>query len=367
MQKNAALLVTGVWLVVTSSPLDAGIVGHWPLDGDLLDRRATARHGVFSGGEGPGFVEDRAGRAGGSLHLDGTDDRIRVDRAEGSDIPPSPERSIALWVRGEAQTDRSVWSEVSGQIADAAFSLGPDFRGGTGRVDVFLRDDSGVADLNHVLSEATAFDGEWHHIAWVDSGGDALLYIDGRLDPVSFRHPGRPLALDLAAIGAGAADPACCHFSGEVDDVRIYNHAIGEEEIAALVGGGDPVPFADRRLGVAVVARAARRSLPLGAPICRSSARPPGQRAVAEERDAHGRSGQPGASHFLPPPDPATMGARCHGLRPESCEVLRKRIAHQVVLCSSHERRGARGSGSSYSIPIRASARRSTSRCWCRS
>jgi hypothetical protein len=215
------------------------------MNGDTFDAEPAMNDGIFVGGPGPEFEADREGLAASALRLDGVDDAVLVRPSNGLPLHAHAAYSVAMWVRGGgAQVERSVWAESSGAALEGAlFAIGPDFRGGTGRADVFIRDATGAPILNHVRSQGTAFDGAWHHLAWVDAGGEALLYIDGHPDATSFRYEKTALALDATAIGGAVlGGAACCSFEGLLDDVRAYTYALSRAEVEALAGVSG-IPF----------------------------------------------------------------------------------------------------------------------------
>ncbi|MGH7754108.1 MAG: LamG-like jellyroll fold domain-containing protein, partial [Gemmatimonadales bacterium] len=146
--------------------------------------------------------------------------------------------SVAMWVKGGPQPDRRVFSESSRTLNAPLFNIGTQNGGATGQVDIFIRDDAGAVIVPHVLSTGTAFDDAWHHLAWVDRFGEAALYIDGVRDATDFTYP-RPTAgftIDTTTIG-GILRAAPSHwFRGALDDVRIYNRALSEEEVRELAG-----------------------------------------------------------------------------------------------------------------------------------
>lgn len=75
----------------------------------------------------------------------------------------------------------------------------------------------------------------WRHLAAVKAGGELRLYVDGelaarsaRFDPAEYDlSNGRPLK-----IGFGSHD----YFNGRLCDVRLYRHALGDQDVAALAG-----------------------------------------------------------------------------------------------------------------------------------
>ncbi len=85
-------------------------------------------------------------------------------------------------------------------------------------------------------------DGNWHHVAatWEDDGVsanvvDVRLWVDGVLQGVG---GAQGQAIDTAngddvRIGVGQGGR---YFDGQIDEVRIYNHAIDRSEVRAVAG-----------------------------------------------------------------------------------------------------------------------------------
>ena len=129
-----------------------------------------------------------------------------------------------------------VFSEGSTTDGNPLFNLGTQNAGATGQFDVYIR----PTGMGHTYSVAEPFDDTWHHIAWVDENGAARLYVDGVLDGGDFNYTRATLALDTTSIG-GILRAAPSHFfTGQIDDVRIYNRALSLDEIAWLAGATKP-------------------------------------------------------------------------------------------------------------------------------
>ncbi|MBL7185025.1 MAG: LamG domain-containing protein [Phycisphaerae bacterium] len=76
-------------------------------------------------------------------------------------------------------------------------------------------------------------DGRWHHAAGTYDGSRISLYVDGALD-VSVDVTGSIRANDDAVyIGENVEKPGR-FWNGLIDDVRVYNYALGADEIAAI-------------------------------------------------------------------------------------------------------------------------------------
>ena len=76
-------------------------------------------------------------------------------------------------------------------------------------------------------------DGQWHHIAGTYDGMKISLYVDGVLD-VSENVVGTIRTNDFeVCVGANAEKPGR-FWNGLIDDVRVYNYALGADEIAEI-------------------------------------------------------------------------------------------------------------------------------------
>jgi hypothetical protein len=81
-------------------------------------------------------------------------------------------------------------------------------------------------------------DRNWHHIAARQEGRTASLYVDGvRCATASVPAIGN----ETGSITIGRFDGVkYYYFNGRIDDVRIYNRALSDNEISQLFSGSDP-------------------------------------------------------------------------------------------------------------------------------
>ncbi|MHC4265780.1 MAG: LamG domain-containing protein, partial [Planctomycetota bacterium] len=87
-------------------------------------------------------------------------------------------------------------------------------------------------------SESSLEAGRWYHVAatYDNPNQTAKIYINGQVDSISTNDTGAPALIGEAAIGDWL-DPfyeTDRHFDGVLDDVRIYDSALSEEDIAEL-------------------------------------------------------------------------------------------------------------------------------------
>jgi len=206
-----------------------GLLAEYLFAGDAADSSGNGRHGVVHGAE---LVPDRFGRAAHAYRFDGVDDSIVVS-------PPPPLSAEAMSV--------SIWARFAAR----------DFEGWTNCL--IAQDDGKDEDQSRRVFQLSSWDqhlvwhrmigardpmyrrrvqpGIWYHVVGVFDGGTHRLYVNGELcDSVEHRfwtHAEQPLH-----IGRKGTPEPHFFFKGELDDVRLYDRALGAAEITALLREG---------------------------------------------------------------------------------------------------------------------------------
>lgn len=164
-----------------------------------------------------------AGRSGRAIRLDGNNDVIRVAGFKG--VTGTGPRTVAAWIKT---------AKRGGEIV----SWG---RNEHGQMFIFghIRGRVGITPKGgYLYMKAATDDDTWHHVAVVVHEGSppnlhdhVKLYKDGELAEIDDIG-----LLDLWPIETGADQGVCLgrRFQGLLDEVRIYDRALSEEEIRAL-------------------------------------------------------------------------------------------------------------------------------------
>jgi tetratricopeptide (TPR) repeat protein len=163
-----------------------------------------------------------AGRIGSALEFDGTDDYVNV--GESADFALGGQGTIALWVR----TNDAGNGEVNPYITHCKYGLKhKDFNA----LEFYI-----FTDTWHIVwfELSDSFNGDWHHLAGTYGGGELKLYIDGTLEGTSSYDGTMGMETSNITMGAEPDPHPGQYYRGDIDDVRIYNYALNEDEIGAI-------------------------------------------------------------------------------------------------------------------------------------
>jgi hypothetical protein len=134
-------------------------------------------------------------------------------------------QSITAWAKFSSSTANQAIVALTRVGASSGLELGL----GGGNVRVFQYGGA------NVVTNAAPTDGLWHHLAYTYDGVTERLYIDGGAPATATGVTHQTSTPDASWIGTsnGGAD----FFSGQVDDVRVYNASLSAAQVASLAVG----------------------------------------------------------------------------------------------------------------------------------
>ncbi len=205
---------------------DPHLVGWWKFDDSsgktAADSSKHNRKGSLKGGLS--FEKDStAGRTGKALKLDGRDDYIQITKYKG--VTGTRTRTVAAWIKTENDDGEIIsWgTDDFGKMFTFCF-----IRGRIG-----IRPNGGYYYMNDPVD-----DDKWHHVTVVvkeaelpNLHDDVVLYKDGIIAEV---HDIGLLDLWPIDTGSDLDVKIGLEFEGLIDDVRIYNRVLSDEEVMAL-------------------------------------------------------------------------------------------------------------------------------------
>ena len=223
---------------IGGTPPTDGLVGHWELDEtsgtSLADATGNGHNGTFEGGID---VQSANGIVSTAIRFDAVDDRVVVPDNNALDITDAI--TISGWVMPESLSsggeENRIVTKGTGGYSSALYTLD-------------IRDDLPILQMHNYLAtgptscdeatETCAYGvttipiNKWSHIAASYDGSVAKIYVNGIEDGSnSFASTGAANASDVY-IGSRQSDQDM--FDGLIDDLRIYDRALSEQEIQQL-------------------------------------------------------------------------------------------------------------------------------------
>jgi hypothetical protein len=221
-------------LQLTSIPPDTGgvvneegLVAYYKFDEGagvvVTDHSGNELHGQIVGS--PQWTE---GHAGGALLFNGNDSYVDCGNDPRFNI--TKEISLMAWVKpfdiGDGQ--HNPWITKG----DHSWAL-KEYQDGQCEFFVY---DSGWLSVRKDLD--ASYNDQWHHYAGVYDGAQLRLFFDGNLESI-VDHAGSIESSDYAVHLAHNAEVSDRFFNGLLDEVRIYNIALSDEQIKAVYNGLD--------------------------------------------------------------------------------------------------------------------------------
>ena len=208
---------------------DDGLIAHWP-----LDDTGTTAHDVIAGHDGSVVGETAwgPGRIGGALGV--TDGYVEIDNWDVT-TPALHALTIAEWIQPTSgfrqNNDRYFASYWWDGNSHGALEIDSD-NNGVGLRCVF--DIGGEWTFAEV--DVTVPADSWSHIACVYDGAMLTAYLDGVAYQPQAVTGALKTTVELPLVIGGGVEPGDSQnlFDGSIDDVRIYDRALGSAELAEL-------------------------------------------------------------------------------------------------------------------------------------
>ena len=255
-------IVRGTWAVALPlflgasaafADLNAGLVLYFPCDEPIVNGLVEDASAAHNDGQAFGVVQVPDGRIGGACRFEGAGPMydpappaiggivqyIKVGASSSLDVGANGTFTLATWyyatTDGESNSQSPLieWGGASPSESGVhlwAYTLGGQWGGnGTG---ANLVDVTGN-DASYIISAADRPRGTWHHLAvtYDRTTGVARVYLDGQLENTRTFTATPRTSYDLY-IGRRPWDGQ--RLKGHMDDIRVYNRALGAEEIWQL-------------------------------------------------------------------------------------------------------------------------------------
>ncbi|HKO37470.1 MAG TPA: LamG domain-containing protein, partial [Solirubrobacterales bacterium] len=182
--------------------------------------------GEFDGAiEGAGWFG--RGRYGSALSFDGENDCVTI--ADANDLELSEELTVEAWVKPRTDSDLPIIYKDS--WGNAAYALGIGLYG-TGNPEGLIGE--GVEEVETVVGPEDVEENVWTHLAFTYDGAQMRIYVNGALAETDPQPTGPPTGEGALSIGCNHLYPE--DFEGLIDEVRVYDRALSDEEVVADKG-----------------------------------------------------------------------------------------------------------------------------------
>jgi hypothetical protein len=233
------------------SDLRNSLISYWPMDTiDTDGLGVNTTPDLYSQNNirlmTAGFFDQAPGAFNSAIAFNGTTmDQYGV-RMGGFPIYNNPAFTVSIWVNGGPQNARRFFSEsTTNGNNNPLFTFGTDTNALGSRMQVFIRNNTGGV-LAERYSTRPVLDSNWHHVVWIETNGQAKLYIDGQLDETDYNYAHVPLTLDQTSVAAIVRAPptgAGNLFIGSLDEIAVWNRALTFTEIQEIRTNGIPAPI----------------------------------------------------------------------------------------------------------------------------
>ena len=176
-----------------------------------------------------------SGKKGKALSFDGVDDYTSMSHDDSIDFTTNEDFSVSVWYvrRPDAITNQRLLSKGGG----SSFQVGYNFFVADTRITWGVSNGGGGGDgVDRILVSSGNIHetGTWIHVVGIREGGSISIYTNGVLRDSDSSFTGNPSNTGQDLHIGKRSDGNSLHFTGNIDEVMIYDRALSESEILAL-------------------------------------------------------------------------------------------------------------------------------------
>ena len=231
MKKILGILILMIICIINlTADLNEGLVAYYPFNGDANDESGNENNGTVNGAT---LTTDRFGNENSAYSFDGFDDFVEI--LHSSDLEFTDKISFGIWYKLSENSPSH--TTLLSKTENSGFSIKNNYNQ--------LPDDqiNGYVHLgNDYISTSTEFSchNMWHQVFFTFENDTLKCYLDGELKSSALgygfitNNSNIPLLIGAEPNSVGANQ----YFDGLLDDVRIYNRNLSEDEIEQLYHEG---------------------------------------------------------------------------------------------------------------------------------
>jgi hypothetical protein len=235
----------------SGTTLKNGLVGHWTMDGKdinwssntMVDKSGNGNTGTLTNMSTT--TSPVMGKVGQGLQFDGVDDYINIGTLGSLGSQLNNGFTYSAWIYRKSDVGQGLFSSriSSNYVLRIRANTDHNFGSTAGRLAIMIRDDN-VLVLRGGSSSSVVPINTWTHIIFtlLPSTNTIGIYVNGVSVPITYgtqQNPSAFINFTQALLGADQNLAPGQFYSGLIDDVRIYNRALTENEIKQLYNLGE--------------------------------------------------------------------------------------------------------------------------------
>jgi len=244
-------LLLGACVDIANADIKSGLVSYWKLD----DGSGTTAMDSVGSNDGTlkGNAKWAAGWVIGAVELDGDDDYVDCGEGTVFNTVCRDVVTLAAWVKTNPAVGPDwggiiirgygyLYGDVSPYDTFAMYYHRPNERIG---FKTYGTSPDWLAAPDNSATEL--FDGEWHHVVSVYDGAEKVIYLDSAeiVRGTSTGQISIGEGTGRVLIGGGRdVEPMVIEFGGLIDEARIYDRALTQEEVVAVMENIESFPYA---------------------------------------------------------------------------------------------------------------------------
>jgi hypothetical protein len=232
------IITFSVFISQNSIAQTSGLVAYYPFNNNANDESGNGNDGTNNSAT---LTTDRFGNTNSAYSFDGTGNNITF--GNGASLQISDDITVCTWVKLNTTTHGQVIvNKYSGSsIGDAGWLI-ETYPNGTALFNVRTP----TTALTSSGGTISLFDSSWHFVVGQREGTSLRIYVDGIFNS-SATGPSGTIANSTnltAGVQSNLPNDPSAFCNGRIDDIRIYNRALTENEIDSLYhlnGWGTPI------------------------------------------------------------------------------------------------------------------------------
>ena len=228
---KSKLVIPGSRLLPGSAPasLNNGLVAYYPFNGNANDESGNGHHGTVNGAT---LTTDRFGNSNMAYSFDGRNNHIQVND---NTIFHNQTFSVSIWANGR---DFNGFSQLFTKNFGTSANESINIVANNLSIWNLTAQVGGNNYYGTLIKSPTLFNiNEWHLVTYVFNGKNNIqrIYIDASEVTNNIANTGIDYDNKPITIGSQLENNVMSYFfNGKLDDIRIYNRALTQEEITYL-------------------------------------------------------------------------------------------------------------------------------------